>query len=202
MTPTRYPDRLRELVEPGERVLGVAQAELANGVRPKEPRDAPQPPRTPVSGGLRYRVLGGLLSVLSPAVVFEAGDRLVDRVVYGVAGRGARGSAASWLVHRHWLAGHGPGLRETLVAVTDRRLLICRTGRVALFSRRGHDAELAGMEIVWSASRGEVAGARVGWHRLNPKRLRIDFTDGSWVALTVPIAESGAPLRAIAAALR
>ncbi|MFF5176708.1 hypothetical protein ACFY2Q_01585 [Micromonospora sp. NPDC000316] len=46
---------------------------------------------------------------------------------------------------------------------------------------------------------GDAPGA--GWHRLNPKRLRIEFADGSWLAFTVPIAEPGKPLREIAAAL-
>ncbi|MEV4384444.1 hypothetical protein AB0J68_01745 [Micromonospora sp. NPDC049580] len=55
--------------------------------------------------------------------------------------------------------------------------------------------------IVWSVPRPAVADARVGWHRLNPKRLRIEFTDGSWLAFTVPIAEPGTPLRELAAAL-
>ncbi|WP_247662157.1 hypothetical protein [Micromonospora sp. U21] len=68
-------------------------------------------------------------------------------------------------------------------------------------SRADDERAVAGTRVVWSAPRAAVAGARVGWHRLNPKRLRVAFTDGSWLAFTVPIAEPGKPLRGIASAL-
>lgn len=68
-------------------------------------------------------------------------------------------------------------------------------------SRADDERAVAGTRIVWSAPRAAVADARVGWHRLNPKRLRVEFTDGSWLAFTVPIAEPGKPLREIASAL-
>lgn len=92
--------------------------------------------------------------------------------------------------------------RDTILAVTDGRLLVCVSGPMKLWSSRADDERAAAeTRIVWSAARTTVAAARVGWHRLNPKRLRIEFTDGSWLAFTVPIAEPGKPLREIAAAL-
>ncbi|MEE3919278.1 hypothetical protein V2I01_15795 [Micromonospora sp. BRA006-A] len=80
--------------------------------------------------------------------------------------------------------------------------MVCRTGGVKLLAgREAEERALAETAVAWSAARSGVASARVGWHRLNPKRLRIDFTDGSWLSFTVPIAESGRPLREVAAAL-
>ncbi|MFG2054065.1 hypothetical protein ACGFI9_08515 [Micromonospora sp. NPDC048930] len=197
MDGTSYLDRIGQLVEPGERVLAYAQAEVGGGVTPPPPPDevAPDAPG-------RATVTSVLLNLLVPLATWDRGDRLVDLIGWGIAGRGAPGSAASRL-HR---ALHPPRpdgkLRHTLLAVTDRRLLACVTGEVKLLSKREDDERsLAETRVAWAAPRAEVASARVGWHRLNPKRLRIDFTDGSWLAFTVPIAESGAPLRALAAAL-
>ncbi|MEU7798659.1 hypothetical protein AB0J14_07095 [Micromonospora arborensis] len=197
MVESPYLDRLRELVEPGEQVLAIAPTDVAQGIRPPEPPNAEQPKTS--RGG--FSPLGLLLNVLSPNVVFAAGDRFVDLVVWGIAGRGAPGSAASRLTHAHWLTLVEPGLRSTLLVVTNRRLLVCRGGQTSLYRRTDRAAEVAGTEIEWSAPRAEIAQARVGWHRLNPKRLTIEFTDHSWLAFTVPIAESGRPLREVASAL-
>ncbi|MET7831642.1 hypothetical protein ABZS44_02290 [Micromonospora sediminicola] len=198
MDETGYRDRIDRLVEPDERVLAHATAGVANGAQPPAPPDA-APPEAP---GGRVHVGAVLFNLISPLIVWDRGDRLVDRVVWGVAGRGAPGSAASRL--RHALNPPNPELavRDVVLAVTDRRLLACLSGPTTVLSSRADDARaVARTAVVWSVSRAEVASARVGWHRLNPKRLRVDFTDGSWLAFTVPIAESGRPLRGIAAAL-
>ncbi|MEU8296178.1 hypothetical protein AB0C04_02675 [Micromonospora sp. NPDC048909] len=197
MQETSYRDRIGQLAEPGERVLAYAKAEAANGVTP-----APPPaPAAPAAPG-RVTVGSALLNVLVPLVTWAPGDRLVDRIAWGVAGRGVPGSAASRLHHALRSPRPVGTVRDVLLAATDRRLLVCLTGPVKLLSTREDDERsLAETRIAWSASRAEVASARVGWHRLNPKRLRLDFTDGSWLAFTVPIAESGRPLRAVAAAL-
>ncbi|MGC4804870.1 hypothetical protein [Micromonospora sp. DT233] len=197
MTDDPYAGGVSRLLAPDERLLAVARADVAAGVT------APEPPAAPVEaggagGGPGF--LGALLNVVSPLVSFPAGDRLVDRVVYGVAGRGEPGSAASRLALADRRTTMRPGLRERVLAVTDRRLLLCVTGPTSLWSGTG-DRSAAELEAIWSVPRADVAAARVGWHRLNPKRLRIEFADGSWVACTVPIAQSGDPLRAIAAAL-
>ncbi|SBT50750.1 hypothetical protein [Micromonospora auratinigra] len=192
-----YLDPLARLVEPGERVLAYAQAEVGGGV-------TPPPPPAPATTGApdRVTVTSVLLNLLLPLATWERGDRLVDLVGWGIAGRGASGSAASRLHEAVSPARPDGKLRHTVLAVTDRRLLACVTGPVKLLSGAADDERsLAGTRVAWAASRAEVASARVGWHRLNPKRLRIDFTDGSWLAFTVPIAESGAPLRGLAAAL-
>lgn len=197
MDESRYREAIGRLVEPGEHVLAQAKADVGGGLTP------PPPPEPAPAAGPGRRTLGSvLLNVLLPLATWERGDRLVDLVGWGIAGRGAPGSAASRL-HRA-INPPRPDLqvRETLLAVTDRRLLVCRTGGVTLLA--GRDAEeraLAETEVAWAVPRAEVASARVGWHRLNPKRLRLTFADGSWLAFTVPIAESGASLRAVAAAL-
>ncbi|OKI73863.1 hypothetical protein [Micromonospora sp. CB01531] len=197
MEETRYRDRIGQLADPGERVLASAKAEVANGATPPPPPE----PAAPETAG-RATVGSVLLNVLAPLATWDRGDRLVDVIAWGIAGRGAPGSAASRL-HRAVNPLRPDGrLRHTLLAVTDRRLLVCLTGPVKLLANQAdEERSLAETGVAWSASRADVASARVGWHRLNPKRLRIDFTDGSWLAFTVPIAESGRPLRALAAAL-
>ncbi|SIN29933.1 hypothetical protein [Micromonospora cremea] len=198
MADISYQERLTQLVEPGERVLAVAKTEIAQGVLPPDP-PAAEPPEPSGGGG---GVSGVLLNVLSPLLSFPAGDRIVDRVTHGVAGRGSPGSLASTLQHSRRPVPPATTLDDTVLAVTDRRLLVCASGPVKLWSSRADDERaVAGTRVVWSAPRAAVADARVGWHRLNPKRLRVEFTDGSWLAFTVPIAEPGKPLREIASAL-
>ncbi|NBE82680.1 hypothetical protein [Micromonospora rubida] len=192
-----YAEGVSRLLTPGERLLAVAEADVAAGVTAPEP---PAGPNADAGAGGGPGLLGILLNVLSPLVVFAAGDRAVDRVLHGVAGRGAPGSAASRLALADRQVAARPGLRERVLAATDGRLLLCVTGPTSIWSGGG-DPSTAELEVAWSVPRAAVAAARVGRHRLNPKRLRIDFTDGSWAAFTVPIAQSGDPLRAIAAAL-
>ncbi|GGO05383.1 hypothetical protein [Micromonospora parathelypteridis] len=200
MADISYQERLGQLVEPGERVLAVAKAEIAQGVLPADPPVGESPE---ASGGGRGGVVSGvLLNLISPLISFSAGDRIVDRITHGVAGRGVPGSAASTLRHSRRPVPPVTTLYDTILAVTDRRLLACASGPVKLWSSQTDDARaVAETQVVWSAPRAAVADARVGWHRLNPKRLRIEFTDGSWLAFTVPIAEPGKPLREIASAL-
>ncbi|WP_406077639.1 hypothetical protein [Micromonospora sp. NBC_00858] len=200
MADISYQERLTQLVEPGEQVLAVAKTEIAQGVLPADPPQAEQPGSSGAGGG--GGVSGALLNLLSPLFSFPAGDRIVDRVTHGVAGRGAPGSSASTLQHARRPVPPATTLNDTVLAVTDRRLLVCASGPTKLWSSQADDERaVAETRVVWSAPRTAVADARVGWHRLNPKRLRIEFTDGSWLAFTVPIAESGKPLREIASAL-
>ncbi|MEO3773750.1 hypothetical protein [Micromonospora sp. B9E7] len=200
MTDNSYQERLSQLVEPGERVLAVAKTEIAQGARPAEMPATGSPESS--AGGRGGVVSGVLLNLISPLISFSAGDRLVDRIIYGVAGRGAPGSAASALQHSRRPVPPATTIEDTILAVTDRRLLVCASGPTKLWSSQADDERAAAQtQVVWSAPRAAVANARVGWHRLNPKRLRIEFTDGSWLAFIVPIAESGKPLREIAAAL-
>ncbi|MGC4895565.1 hypothetical protein [Micromonospora sp. DT31] len=194
MDESGYAEPISRLVGPGERVLAYAKANVGGGLTPPPP---PEP--TPTADPGRPTVGSVLLNVLMPVVTWDAGDRLVDLIGWGIAGRGAAGSAASRM---HRAITPDVVLRHTVLAATDRRLVVCRSGPVKLLARRADEERaLAETTVAWSASRAEIASARVGWHRLNPKRLRIDFTDGSWLTFTVPIAESGRPLRDVAAAL-
>ncbi|WP_174526756.1 hypothetical protein [Micromonospora maritima] len=198
MDETSYRDRIDRLVEPGERVLAHAKAGPAHGAQPAPPPD-PATPETPAG---RVHVGAVVSNLISPLVAWDRGDRLVDRLVWGVAGRGAAGSTASRLCHALNPPNPELAVRDVVLAVTDRRLLACLSGPMRVLSSREDDERaVARTAVVRSVPRAEVASARVGWHRLNPKRLRVDFTDGSWLAFTVPIAESGRPLRGIAAAL-
>ncbi|MFJ8579119.1 hypothetical protein [Micromonospora sp. NPDC093277] len=198
MDGSRYRDRIGQLVEPGERVLAYAKADTAKGAPPPLPLDAAKP-EAPVG---RLSIGAALLNLISPLISWGWGDRLVDRILWGIAGRGDPGAAASRLHHALDPPRPELAVRDILIVATDRRLLVCVSGPMKLLSSREDDERSVDETgIAWSASRAEVASARVGWHRLNPKRLRIDFTDGSWLSFTVPIAESGGPLRAVAAAL-
>ncbi|MEU7840384.1 hypothetical protein AB0B39_05360 [Micromonospora sp. NPDC049114] len=184
-------------------MLAVAKAEIAQGVGPADP-PAADPPAVdrPASSRAAGVVSGVLLNLLVPLLSFSAGDRIVDRVAFGVAGRGVPGSAASTLRYARRPVPPVTSIEDTVLAVTDRRLLVCASGPMTIWSSRADDERAAAAtRIVWSVPRPAVADARVRWHRLNPKRLRIEFTDGSWLAFTVPIAEHGKPLREIAAAL-
>lgn len=195
-------ERLTHLVEPGERVLAIAKAEIAQGVLPAEPPADPPVVERPASSGAAGVISGVLLNLFVPLISFPSGDQIVDRVIYGVAGRGTPGSAASTLRYARRPVPPVTTLDDTILVVADRRLLVCASGPVRLWSGRADDERaLAATRIVWSTPRAAVADARVGWHRLNPKRLRIEFADGSWLAFTVPIAEPGKPLREIASAL-
>ncbi|MFF0371348.1 hypothetical protein [Micromonospora sp. NPDC005087] len=198
MADISYQERLTQLVEPGEQVLAVAKTEVAHGVLPADPPTTEQPEPSRAGGG----VSSVLLNLISPLVSFPAGDRIVDRITHGVAGRGVPGSFASTLQHSRRPVPPAVMLHDTVLAVTDRRLLVCASGPVKLWSSRADDEQaVADTRVVWSAPRAAVVDARVGWHRLNTKRLRVEFTDGSWLAFTVPIAEPGKPLREIASAL-
>jgi hypothetical protein len=200
VTDNNYQARLSQLVEPGERLLAIAKTEIAQGARPAEMPVTGSP--EPSSGGRGGILASGLLSLISPLISFSAGDRLVDHVFYGVAGRGPVGSAASTLQDSRRPVPPATTVEDTILAVTDRRLLVCASGPMKLWSSQADDEKAAAQtRVVWSTPRTAVANAWVGWHRLNPKRLRIRFTDGSWLAFIVPIAESGKPLREIAAAL-
>ncbi|MCG5470178.1 hypothetical protein LADH09A_004121 [Micromonospora sp. LAH09] len=200
MADNGYQERVGQLVEPGERVLAVAKTDVAQGALPADPPAADN--AEPSGSGRGGGVSGVLLNLISPVISFPAGDRVVDRITHGVAGRGAPGSAASTLQHSRRPVPPVTTLEDTILVVTDQRFLVCASGPVKLWSNKADDERaVAGTRVVWSAPRAAVANARVGWHRLNPKRLRIEFTDGSWLAFTVPIAEPGKPLREIAAAL-
>ncbi|MEU5903862.1 hypothetical protein [Micromonospora sp. NPDC047527] len=198
MADISYQERLTQLVEPGEQLLAVAKARIAQGALPPDPPIEEQPATSRGGGG----VSGALLNLLSPIFSFPAGDRIVDRLAYGIAGRGAPGSSASTLQYARRPVPPATTIEDTILAVTDRRMLVCASGPLKLWSNRADDERAAAeTRIVWSTPRAAVADARVGWHRLNPKRLRIEFVDGSWLAFTVPIAEPGKPLRDIASAL-
>ncbi|MER7455570.1 hypothetical protein [Micromonospora sp. NPDC126480] len=192
----RYAEGLARLLDPGEQLRALAQAREGMGAGPADP----QPPQPPADGG-GPGFLGVVLNVLGPIITFGRLDDAVTRLFFGVSGRGGPGSAASLL--RHALTvGKVTDLRESVLAVTDKRLLLATTGRMTLTSgAAADDRARSDLEVRFALPRAAVAGARVGWYRLNPRRLRIDFTDGSWLAFTVPLGESARPLREVASAL-
>lgn len=193
----RYREGVTRLLPPGERVRAVAQVRAGMGLTPAEP---PQPAAPAPSGGPGF--LGVLLNVLSPNITFGPADRFVDWLFFGVGGRGEPGSEASLLHHALETGTSGSGVRYTVLAVTDQRLLLGATAPVGLLSGAEEDQRAqTDIELLRSVPRAALAGARVGRYRLNWKRLRIDFTDGSWLSFHVPMAESGRPLREVAAAL-
>ncbi|MEU7612253.1 hypothetical protein [Micromonospora sp. NPDC049204] len=192
----RYVEGLTRLLPAGERVRAVAQVRVGGGLVPAAP---PQPAAPPAPGG--SRVLGVLLTVLSPNITFGRADGAVDWLFFGVGGRGAPGSQASLLHYAVTVATKGFDLRDLVLGVTDQRLLLGATAPVTLFSSSAaSERAQTDVELLGSAPRTTVT-ARVGWYRLNWKRLRLDFADGSWLSFHVPLADSGRPLREVAAAV-
>ncbi|WP_433265973.1 hypothetical protein ACQPWR_01800 [Micromonospora vinacea] len=192
----RYVDGITRLLPAAEQVRAVAQVRAGGGLTPAPP---PQPSTPPATGG--PGLLGVLLNVLSPNITFGRADNAVDWLFFGVGGRGEPGSQASVLHHAVTAATKGSGLRTLVLAVTDQRLLLGATAPVGLLSSSAADERAqSDIELLGSVPRTTVT-ARFGRYRLNWKRLRIDFADGSWLSFHVPLADSGRPLREIAAAL-
>ncbi|RAO29641.1 hypothetical protein PSN13_04839 [Micromonospora saelicesensis] len=192
----RYVEGITRLLPAGEQVRAVAQVRAGGGLTPAPP---PQPSTPPATGGPGF--LGVLLNVLSPNITFGRADNAVDWLFFGVGGRGEPGSQASVLHHAVTVATKGSGLRTLVLAVTDQRLLLGATAPVGLLSSSAADERAqADIELLGSVPRTAVT-ARFGRYRLNWKRLRIDFADGSWLSFHVPLADSGRPPREVAAAL-
>ncbi|MEU7756494.1 hypothetical protein AB0B57_13455 [Micromonospora sp. NPDC049101] len=192
----RHVEGITRLLPAGERVRAVARVRAGAGLTPAAP---PQPAAPPAPGG--PGILGILLNVLSPTITFGRADNAVDWLFFGVGGRGAPGSQASLLHHALTVATTGAGLRDIVLGVTDGRLLLGATAPVGLLSSSAADERAqADVELLGSVPRTTVA-ARVGRYRLNWKRLRIDFADGSWLSFHVPLADSARPLRDVATAL-
>ncbi|MEU1588727.1 hypothetical protein [Micromonospora sp. NPDC005710] len=192
----RYVEGLTRLLPVGEQVRAVAQVRAGGGLTPAPP---PQPSTPPATGGPGF--LGVLLNVLSPNITFGRADNAVDWLFFGVGGRGEPGSQASVLHHALTVAGKGSGLRTLVLAVTDTQVVLGATAPVGLLSNSAADAVAqSDIELLGSVPRPTVT-ARFGRYRLNWKRLRLDFADGSWLSFHVPLADSGRPLKEIAAAL-
>ncbi|MGW5558844.1 hypothetical protein ACWER9_16655 [Micromonospora sp. NPDC003944] len=195
-TRTRYVEGITRLLPVGEQVRAVAQVRAGGGLTPAPP---PQPSAPPATGGPGF--LGVLLNVLSPNITFGRADNAVDWLFFGVGGRGEPGSQASVLHQTLTVAAKGSGIRNLVLGVTDKRLLLGATAPVGLLSSSAADERAqADIELLGSVPRTAVT-ARFGRYRLNWKRLRLDFADGSWLSFHVPLADSGRPLREIAAAL-
>ncbi|GLZ56888.1 MULTISPECIES: hypothetical protein [Micromonospora] len=192
----RYVEGFTRLLPADERVHAVAKVRAGGGLIPAPPS---QPSAPPATGGLS--LLGVLLTVLSPNITFGRADSAVDWLVFGVGGRGAPDSRASTLHHALTVATKGASIRYLVLGVTDQRLLLGATAPVGLLSSSSADERAqADIELLGSVPRTSVT-ARFGRYRLNWKRLRLDFADGSWLSFHVPMADSGRPLREIAAAL-
>ncbi len=192
----RHVEGITRLIPADERVHTVAQVRAGGGLTPAPP---PQPSAPPGTGG--PGLLGVLLNVLSPTITFDRADNAVDWLFFGVGGRGDPGSQASVLHHALTVAAKGSGVRTLVLGVTDQRLLLGATAPVGLLSSSAADERAqTDIELLGSVPRTTVA-ARFGRYRLSWKRLRIDFADGSWLSFHVPLADSGRPLREIAAAL-
>ncbi|MET8089710.1 hypothetical protein [Micromonospora sp. NPDC005220] len=192
----RYVEGITRLIPADERVRAVAKVRAGEGLTPAPPT---QPSAPPAAGG--PSVLSVLLNVLSPNITFGRADNAVDWLVFGVGGRGAPDSQASVLHRALTAATTGSGIRYLVLGVTDQRLLLGATAPVGLLSSSTADERAqADIELLGSVPRTTVT-ARFGRYRLNWKRLRIDFADGSWLSFHVPLADSGRPLREIAAAL-
>lgn len=177
------------LLEPGERLLAAEEMRTAGGVAPPPPEPESGTPLTPL--GKAGTAFLHLLSLNDS----PPGSDLLDRLLFGVAAAGLPGSFAGSLFHTVL---HAPGVRETVLVATDRRLLVGLAPKVGLFSwaDQSHDR----LDPIWTAPRTVVSAAAVHRYRLR-RRLVITFGDGSWGAFTTPAGESIDPARRLAAAL-
>lgn len=177
------------LLDADERLLAAEAIEPAAGIGPPPPPPPPGGTQLTRSGS----VLNTFLHVISPNASLPGQGRL-EALLFGVAAAGEPTSRGGDLYRAHL---HTGGARTTVLAVTDRRFLVCVTPERKLLSLA--DESKAGLEAIWSVPRAEVSAASVQRYRLR-RRLRIDFTDGSWAAFATPLAETSEPARKLAAA--
>lgn len=178
--------------------MAAENIELAGGAVPKRP--LPPPPEGSKRAGWLALVFNTVLDNNSPTFSLPGSDRF-GRWFSGTAVSGPVGSRAESMAQALQFAvgfRSVSAYRDTVLVVTDQRLLWCVTPAMKLASF----ADIAGpLELAFEVPRSEVADARVVRYRLNWKRLRIDFTDGSWAAFTKGIAQPPDAARRLAAAL-
>jgi len=178
------------LLEPDERLLAAEEIDLASGVTPESPPE----PGDGTSLSLLGKVGNLFLHLLSPNITLP-GQNLVDVLLIGRAAAGPPGSHAEMICTAlSTTRGH----RRTVLAVTDRRLLVCVSPETPLFSLR--DVPCDRVEPLRTVPRAAVTGAVVRRYRVR-RRLRITFGDGSWAAFVTPFGSSLGPARRLAAAL-
>jgi hypothetical protein len=112
---------------------------------------------------------------------------LLDRLLGGRTCQGPRGSLARQV--QHALNVLGPGANT--LAVTDRRLLLLRR-EITLGTGPPE------LTLVWTAPRGVVVDARRWGRGLLGRvlgRVRLNFSDGSWIVLAMPLFGTLRPAR-------
>ncbi|MEV0562953.1 hypothetical protein [Dactylosporangium sp. NPDC050588] len=166
-----YAEALAELA-PGERVLAAVVAKAPLGLGPPLPPDGDDSPVT--AGSAAGAVAGAILSPPKP------GQGFFWWLVFGRSAAGAATSTAA-ACHAATLGTGGP----LLLVVTDARLRLYEPLDQAHFidEPKYHTRPATErLRPVWDVPRAGVRSARVGWHRLSPSRLTIEFTDGSWAS--------------------
>jgi hypothetical protein len=164
-TTERYAPYLQTHLAPGERLLAAAPTKLPQG-------------RT-FSGSRAKGPWRAVENTLDAA----AATTWLDGLLFGRAAAGSwESTAAAFALARDSDAPFGP-----VLVVTDRRLLRCGLTAEPLghWTYRGPGGKAVPddlVRLVHEVDRAAVAGARVGPHRLRPGRLRITFSDGSWLA--------------------
>ncbi|MFJ5548192.1 hypothetical protein [Streptomyces sp. NPDC093225] len=184
-------EQARSFLHPGERLVAVSSYEPAPGApTPPEALVGPPPPSAlgrqierslpgPVAAVLRSRVLDPRRS--APAAAANAFDRAPDvldelgtRMMHGAAlGGGWHGTAGQFLVARS----RARGARSGLLAVTDRRCF-------ALSDLTPLWRSTPRWEPAWEVPRSVLTGLhRDAKGLVQRSRMRVEFADGSWVAV-------------------
>ncbi|GAB3825150.1 hypothetical protein ACFPIJ_36725 [Dactylosporangium cerinum] len=165
-----YGDALAELV-PGERALAAVVTKPSIGVDPPLPPD--EGPHEYTAGSVAAGVVGAVLSPSLPGAMFPW---------WLLFGRSAAGTPASTAAASRRAC---TGSATVLLVVTDTTLRLFEPRDSAHFIfEPGKDYGPAAQRLrpLWETPLPTVRSARVGWYRLHPCRLTIEFTDGSWTA--------------------
>lgn len=170
---TEYADVVAEL---------LPQPVLAAIITQHTPGTEPDPPPKPgddekASLGL---VIALFLVVIVVWLVEVLGSALLNGLRWLLLGRGAKGERTSTASRVRHGADTG---RKVLLAVTPTRLYLFEVVDSFLDRLSGtqRPAEQR-LRFLYCIDRSAIRSARVTWYRLNPVRLVIDFTDGSWTS--------------------
>lgn len=172
-----YRDVLPELV-PDEPVLEAVLTAHTPGTEPEPP---PGPDEKVLRGVMVVVVVLALLTE-PPRLLDAAGwfaRRLLQWLFLGCGARGDRTSTAARV--RHLRREH----EKLLLAVTPTSLYVIDAPDPFPARRRWRTRcrpDEQRPRLLCRLDRSEIRNARVTWYRLNPGRLVVHFTDGSWTS--------------------
>jgi hypothetical protein len=191
-----YDRGLSQKLPEGETVLALSEARRPRGTTPGRP-PAPSPPVDDAAPTAAVRAADMVLSGIDLGSSLASSNAPIDWLTRVFWGRTAWGPPTSLA------AGFAAAVPEGrhLVVVTDRRLVVFRSGRFRGLEKSSRPVPAAKLWQLWEVPRPDVTGARLRRHRLHHSRLRIELRDGSWLELTGPLCLGRERAAALVAAL-